>query len=192
MATAKKQNKKMKNVLSLALCLGLMIQSQAQTYLTRNGSASFFSHTALEDIKAQNNEVASTINATTGDVQFKIAVKSFKFAKQAMQDHFNKADYMDSEKFPKASFKGKITNLSSVNFGADGAYKVTVQGDLNIKDVTKNITVNATIIVKNGVVTATSSFKVKRKDFNVIGESFAQKKIAEEIEITVNCTYDKQ
>lgn len=182
----------MKKVLSLLLCLGAMMQVQAQTYLTRNGSASFFSHTALEDIKAQNNEVASTINSATGEVQFKIAVKSFKFAKQAMQDHFNKADYMDSEKFPKAAFKGKITNLSAVNFGADGAYKVTVQGDLNMKDVTKNITVNATITVKNGIVSANSSFKVKRKDFNVIGESFTQKKIAEDIEITVSCTYEKQ
>lgn len=168
------------------------MQANAQTFLTRNGSASFFSHTALEDIKAQNNEVASTINAATGDIQFKIAVKSFKFAKQAMQDHFNKDSYMDSEKFPKASFKGKITNLSAVNFGTDGAYKVTVQGDLTIKDVTKNITVNATITVKGSVVSASSTFIVKRKDFNVIGESFAQKKIAETIEINVNCTYEKQ
>ncbi len=182
----------MKKIIVILLVVFATFNLHAQNYLTRNGSASFFSHTAVEDIKAQNNEVASVLNAATGDVQFKIAIKSFQFAKQAMQDHFNGADYMNSEKFPKASFKGKITNLSAVNFTKDGVYNITVQGDLNIKDVTKNISATATITVKGGVVSASSTFKVKRKDYNVVGESFVQKKIAEEIEISTNCSYQKQ
>jgi polyisoprenoid-binding protein YceI len=99
---------------------------------------------------------------------------------------------MDSEKFPKAMFKGKITNLSVVDFSKDGTYTVNVQGDLTIKNVTKNVSVVATITIKSGVMSAMSTFKIKRKDYDVIGESFVQKKIAEEIEINLQCTYEKQ
>ena len=109
-----------------------------------------------------------------------------------MEDHFNNDDYMASEKYPKAGFKGKITNISSVNFSKDGVYKVSVNGDLTIRDVTKPVSANGTVTVKGGNITVTSTFTIKRKDYNVIGESFVQKKIAEEIQITVNCAYEKQ
>jgi polyisoprenoid-binding protein YceI len=163
-----------------------------QTYITRNGNISFYSHTALEDIKAENNEAVSVLNAATGDLEFKVAVKSFHFEKTAMEDHFNNDDYMASEKFPKAGFKGKITNVSSVNFSKDGVYNVSVTGDLTIRDVTKPVTANGTITVKGGNITVTSTFTIKRKDYNVIGEAFVQKKISEDIQITINCAYEKQ
>ena len=165
---------------------------KAQGYLTRNGNVSIFSHTPLEDIKAQNNEAVSILNSATGDIEFKVAIKSFHFPKASMEEHFNSADYMGSEQYPKAGFKGKITNLSVVNFSKDGVYKITIQGDLTMKDVTKSITAQGTITVSNGAVTAQSVFTINRKDFHVIGESYVQKRIAEEIEITVNCKYDKR
>src|SRR4030095_14885741 len=98
----------------LLICI-LGFAGQAQSYLTRNGNVSFYSHTPLEDIKAQNNEAVSVLNSATGDIEIKVAVKSFHFQKTAMEDHFNNDDYMASEKYPKASFKGKITNLPGVN-----------------------------------------------------------------------------
>ncbi len=164
----------------------------SQTYITRNGNISFSSHTALEDVKAQNNEAASALNTTTGDLEFKVAVKSFHFEKAAMEDHFNDDDYMASEKYPKAGFKGKISNISSVDFSKDGSYTVSVSGDLTIRDVTKPVTAQGTITIKDGKVSVASNFTIKRKDYNVIGESFVQKKISEDIAITVNCQYEKQ
>ena len=79
-----------------------------------------------------------------------------------------------------------------MNFSKDGVYTVSVNGDLTIKDVTKPATAQGTICVKNGAVTVVSEFTVQRKDYNVIGESFVQKKIADNIRIDVNCAYDKQ
>ncbi|HRH59268.1 MAG TPA: YceI family protein [Chitinophagaceae bacterium] len=180
--------KKIFVILSIVLCAKNL---HAQNYLTRNGQISFYSHTALEDINADNNEVVSVLNPS-GSIDFKIAVKSFHFKKQAMEDHFNDADYMDSEKYPKASFSGKITNISAVDFTKDGTYNITVQGNLTIKDVTKAVTVQGTITIKGGVVSAVASFSVKRKDYHVIGESFTQSKISEDIKISVNCVYEKR
>jgi len=181
----------MKNI-SLFICLLFASYVNAQDYLTRNGNVSFYSHTPVEDIKASNNEVVSLLNSSTGTFEFKVAVKSFHFAKQSMEDHFNNSDYMDSEKYPKASFSGKITNLSAVNFTKDGTYNVTVDGNLTIKDVTKPVSAKGTITVSGGKVTAQSTFTVKRLDYHVVGESFVQKKISEDIQITVNCQYDKR
>lgn len=169
-----------------------IVAATAQNYITRNGNISFYSHTPLEDVKAINNEAVSVLNASSGEVEFKVAIKSFRFQKTAMEEHFNKSDYMDSEKYPKAGFKGSISNINTVNFSKDGSYPVNVSGNLTIRDVTKPVSATGTITVKNGVVACTAKFSVKRKEYNVIGESFVQKKIGEDIEITVNCQYEKQ
>jgi polyisoprenoid-binding protein YceI len=181
-----------KIIVTHVLIFFIGLAAYSQTYITRNGNVSFYSHTALEDIKAQNNEAVSVLNAATGDLEFKVAVKSFHFPKTAMEEHFNNDDYMSSEKYPKAGFKGKITNISSVNFSKDGTYNVSVAGNLTIRDVTKPVSAQGSITVKGGNLTVASSFNIKRKDYNVIGESFVQKKIAEDIQININCQYDKQ
>lgn len=183
----------MKKILIVNLLLFFFVfTATSQNYITRNGNISFYSHTPLEDIKAENNEAVSVLNASTGVLEFKVAVKSFHFAKTAMEDHFNNDDYMASGKYPKAGFEGKITNISSVDFSKDGSYPVTVSGNLTIRDVTKPVTASGTITIKDGKPAVTSTFAVKRKEYNVIGESFVQKKIAEEIQVKVNCEYDKQ
>lgn len=174
--------------------IGLLISFyvNAQDYITRNGNISFYSHTPLEDINAENNEVASTLNSSTGAFEFKAAIKSFHFRKTAMEQHFGDEDYMDAAKYPKASFSGKITNLSSVDFSKDGNYKVTVEGNLTIKDVTKPLTTEGTITIKNGTVTTQAKFDVNRKEFHVIGQSFVQQKIEDVIHVSVNCQYEKR
>ncbi|HEX6914203.1 MAG TPA: YceI family protein [Chitinophagaceae bacterium] len=164
----------------------------AQDYLTRNGKISFFSSTPIEDIEAVNNEVVSTLNTKTGEFNFRVAILGFKFEAVDMQKHFNDASYMNSAKFPRASFTGKITDLSKVDFNTDGTYNVTVSGNLTIKDVTKPITAAGSITVKNGKVTAKSEFKINRSEFNVSGQAIHEKKIAKTIEIKVDCTYDKR
>jgi polyisoprenoid-binding protein YceI len=182
----------MKKIISVCfLTCFIAATAFSQNYITRNGNIAIYSHTPLEDVKAQNNEVASVLNGATGDLEFKLAVKSFHFEKTAMEDHFNNDDYMASGKYPKAGFKGKITNISSADLTKDGKYNVTASGDLTIRDVTKPVTATGTLTVSNGKVTLASTFTIKRKEYNVIGESFVQKKISEDIQITVNCQYDK-
>ena len=181
----------MKQLLLVIFFAGKAVLTHAQNYLTRNGQISFYSHTALEDIKADNNEVVSVINASTGVIEFKLAVRSFHFQKASMEDHFNESEYMNSDTYPKASFKGTITNISAVDFQKNGTYAVSVEGNLTIKDVTKPVKLQGTITISNGKVAAVAKFNVKRKDYHVYGESFTQGKISEDIQVTVNCEYDK-
>jgi polyisoprenoid-binding protein YceI len=168
------------------------VSVSAQDYLTRNGKITFHSSTPIEDIDAVNNEVVSTLNTATGQFDFRVAILGFRFDAVDMQKHFNGETYMDSKKYPKASFTGKIADLSKVDFKKDGTYNVTVAGNLTIKNVTKPVSAAGTITVKGGKVAARSEFKIKRAEYNVTGEAIHEKKIGQVITISVDCTYDKR
>ena len=105
-----------------------------------------------------------------------------------MEDDFNE-NYMESTKYPKAYFKGNITNISEVDFSKDGSYPAKVKGDLTIHGVTKEITGDGTIEVKGSKVVARSKFDIAVKEYN-IGGALVGKKIANTIAITVNCEYE--
>lgn len=161
----------------------------AQSYLTKNGKISFFSKTDIENIEAVNNQAVSVITPQTGSIAFSVLITGFLFKKALMQEHFNE-NYMESSKYPKAGFKGTITDLSKVNFTTDGSYNVTVSGDLNIHNVTNKVTVPAVIVVKGGKVSANATFKVKLEDYKISVPKIVEANISKTIEIKVDCNYN--
>ncbi|MEY3397948.1 MAG: hypothetical protein RL220_542 [Bacteroidota bacterium] len=180
----------MNKVLILALAVAFSLQADAQKYFTRTGFVSFFSSTKMEDIKAENNKVASVLDASTGDVEFTILVKSFVFEKALMQEHFNE-NYMESDTYPKSTFKGKVENMSSVKIGTAGTYNVKVSGDLTMHGVTKKVTTDATFTVKDGKLSAASTFYVNPKDYNIAIPSVVQENISDKIEVKVLLNLDE-
>lgn len=174
-----------KGMIFSLLMICIFSTSFAQKYLTRTGKVTFFSSTPLENIEARNNEVAAIITPA-GDVIFQVPIKSFKFQKELMQEHFNE-EYMESDKFPKADFKGKIENASAVNFSKDGTYNVKVAGKLTIHGVTHDVNIPGTIAVKGSDVTVNSKFNVATADYNIKIPAVMAGKIAKNIEVTVNC-----
>lgn len=165
--------------------------SFGQVYFTKNGRISFFSKAPLENISADNNQVISVLNTETGALQFSLLNNTFHFSKAKMEEDFNE-DYMESNKYPKSTFKGIITDISNVNSTKDGSYQVNVKGDLMIHGLTKNITAPGTINIKGGKISANSSFKVSLKDYNISVPTIVANKISENIEITINCNYEKK
>jgi polyisoprenoid-binding protein YceI len=174
-----------KLVMTIAMIATLAVSASAQKYMTRTGKISFFSSTPLENIEAFNNDVSSVIDSKTGDVVFIVPIKSFKFEKALMQEHFNE-NYMESNKFPKAEFKGKINNLSDVNFAKDGNYPVKVAGKLTIHGVTKDVSLPGTVTVKGNTAVTNSKFSVRPADYGIHIPALVEGKIAKQIEITVN------
>ena len=180
-----------KIIISAAFIAMLSNAAVAQKYFTKNGTISFFSATSLENIKADNNQVMSVLNVTTGDMQFSVLVKSFHFKKALMEEHFNE-NYMESDKFPKSTFKGTITDISKVNFTKDGTYPVSVSGDLTMHGVTQKVTTNGNISVSGGKITGTSVFKVALVDYKISVPKVVENNISKTIEITINCLYDQK
>ena len=161
----------------------------AQNYYTKNGKISFFSKTDIENIEAVNNQVVSVLNTKSGETKFSVVIKGFVFKKALMQEHFNE-NYMESNKFPKSSFSGTVTDINKVDFSKDGDYKVSVTGNLMIHGVTKKITTPATIAVKAGKISANTNFNILIADYGISIPKLVQGNISKSIEIKVDCNYE--
>ncbi len=183
-----------KAFLSIAIAAIAVLNVNAQSkYVTRTGQATIFSHTDAEDISATNNTVTGVINAGSGDIAISVPVQSFTFVKALMQEHFNNSNFMDSKQFPRMTLKGKITNLSAIDFSKNGKYEATVSGDLTIKGTTKPVTEAATIEVNNGKITVTSKFVVKEIGSYGVGKPKGKMKnnVADDIQVTYSAVYEK-
>lgn len=170
-------------ILTLITLAGTQIAS-AQKYMTRTGKVSFFSSTKVENIEAFNNEASAVVDSKTGSMVFIVPIKSFKFEKALMQEHFNE-NYMESGKFPKSEFKGKIDNLSAVDFKKDGIYKVNVSGNMTMHGVTKPVKTNGTIKVAGSSITLNAKFDVSPADHGIKIPATVADKIARSVEVTV-------
>jgi polyisoprenoid-binding protein YceI len=172
-------------VVIIVSCLALLHPAAAscQLYSTRSGFVGFYSKTALEDIKAENNQVYAIIDPAKQNLAFQLLCKGFVFPKELMQEHFNE-NYVESDKYPKATFSGTYTGDVQVN--KDGVYKVTVKGNLTLHNATKAIETPATIEVKSGHLLAQAEFKVKPEDFNINIPSLVRDKIDKEMSVKVN------
>ncbi len=178
-------------LLSAIVLLAAGSVATAQKIYTKNGHISFFSKTNMEDINADNNQVMSVLNTQSGELQFSVIIKNFHFEKALMEEHFNE-NYLESEKYPKSTFKGTVADIGKVNFSADGTYPVTVSGDLTIHGVTNKATAKGNFIVKAGKVTGNSVFTVALADYKVAIPKLVENNISKTIEITVNCMYDQK
>jgi polyisoprenoid-binding protein YceI len=169
---------------TLIIALGLMASvTFAQKKTTTSASINFDATTSLDDKpKAENKTVVAAIDTKTGTVAFEAIIKSFSFSNPMMQEHFNGAKWMDSEKFPKATFNGTITNLAEVNFAVDGSYKANVEGELTLHGITKPVKTTADITVSGATVTSKSDFTIVTADYG-IGD--AEGKVAKEPKISV-------
>jgi polyisoprenoid-binding protein YceI len=175
----------------ITLLLGLFIGQSAfgqDLYFTKTGHIHFMSRTDAINIDGNNNQVTSFLNTTNGEMVFQLLVKSFKFTLATAEEHFNDT-YMESDKFPKSSFKGNITNLTDIDFSKNGTYKAIVKGDLTIHGVTKPIIQEGKITISEGKMNAESTFILNIKDFNIKVPKMVEDRVAKSVDVKVNMEY---
>lgn len=173
----------MKIFISTIFAVILMYQANAQgKYLTKTGYVSFYSHSIVEDIKAENSQVVCIVDEVTGKITVKMLMRSFQFEKALMQEHFNE-NYIESEKYPKASFEGEIVNYTKLN---EGTNAVMVKGKLKLHGKEKEINEKATIIKTDDEINLSGDFMVDVADFDIKIPSVVKKNIADKIKVTVD------
>jgi len=175
-------------IFAMGLTLIFAATGWGQQYFTREGKISFYSETPVEKIEAQNSKASSVWDVATGKMEFAVLIKGFQFEKALMQEHFNE-NYMESSKFPKATFKGLVADAGKVNLKADGVYPVTVKGDLTIHGVTKAVEAKGKITVKGGAVSAASTFEISPEDYGIAIPAVVREKIAKIVRIEVDVNY---
>ena len=162
------------------LLTALLISSNfltAQQYLTREARLDFDAGSPLEDIEAFTESGSAVYDANTGKIGVQVLMTSFQFKRALMQEHFNE-NYVESEKFPKASFKGLYSEGN-------------VSGGLTIHGVTKEIKVPARLNQENGNFVLVTSFDIPLADYDVKIPSAVANKISKKASIQVHATLKK-
>jgi hypothetical protein len=157
----------------------------AQKLTAERTFVSFFSKASIEDIKGENTKAISIFNSETMDIVFSIPIKEFEFDKALMKEHFNEK-YLESEKFPKATFAGKVSGFSKETSGEQAA---TARGKMIIHGVSREIEVPGVITMEGGQLTVRAVFKIKLADYEVKIPRLLWKNIAEEVEVKIDFVY---
>ncbi|HNP33816.1 MAG TPA: YceI family protein [Flavobacterium sp.] len=130
----------------------------------------------------------------TSKISFGADVNSIDTGNTDRDNHLRGADFFDADKFPKLTFKS--TSVKKVNEG-----EFQINGDLTIKDVTKNITLDAEYsgLMKdpwgNTKIGLSINGKINRKDFGLSWNAALETGgvlVGEEIKLTAEAQFAKQ
>lgn len=176
----------MKHLLTvLFLCTQMMAGAQS-TYYTKAGTIRFESKAPLENIEAIHRSVTSVLDASTGRVQFSVLMRGFEFHKSLMQQHFNE-NYVESDKYPKANFSGKVDDNQLISYSANGSYNVQAKGELTIHGVSRPVSVPGKLLVENGLITIQAQFAIILSEYNISIPALVKEKISKEVSIVIHC-----
>ena len=153
-------------------------------FFTKKGNVTFKSDTPIEVIEGVNKTSTFIVDSESGKLQIAILIKAFQFEKALLQEHFNE-NYMESSKFPKATFKGQINNIADIDLRKDGIYDAKISGKMTIHGVTNEIDVDGTFTVEDGEITGKSAFVIAVADYGIKIPKLVRENIAKEVSTNV-------
>ena len=181
----------MKKVIVTFICSFFSIVLFSQKLITRSGEIKFeASMPTFEEVAAKNNTVSCVFDTATGEIAVLALVKAFRFKVPLMEEHFNE-NYIESDQFPKATFKGKVANFDASKIKS-GKVTFDVEGDLTLHGVTKKMKTKITFVQAKEKLISTCTFKVKPIDYNIKIPSVVKSKIAETVEVNLKFELEKK
>jgi polyisoprenoid-binding protein YceI len=176
----------MKIVVLISLICFAVASNAQSVFIADTGSVTFYSYALIENIDATSNQVNSIYNTVNGEIAFMIPMRTFKFKKALMQEHFNEK-YMESDKYPHATFKGKVNE--KIDLSKPGKYPVTATGTLTIHGKEKQVTESGTMEITENRIILTTKFFVAIADYNIKIPQILFNNVADTIEVRMNTVY---
>lgn len=172
------------NTLLIVIFLLATTTGLAQKYFTRTAEVNFFSEAPTENIEAQNRQVTCILNTENGELAFSVQLMGFHFEKALMEEHFNE-NYVESHKYPKSTFKGKILDFENIDIKKDGKHKVIVEGEMSLHGETETIKANGELTIAGEEILLSSKFDMRIEDYKIDIPKAVINKIAETIEVSL-------
>jgi len=181
----------MKRIVYLLLLIGLSTSAQDK-YLTRAGVVAFeASVPTFENVEAINKAVTAILNTENGEFAALVLIKGFRFKNALMEEHFNE-NYAESDKYPKASFKGTFENFSAKKIN-DSIIEFSLNGLLSFHGKEKNINSMVVKIKKvNGDIHISSDFLANASDYDIKIPNIVRNKISKDIKVTFEFILQKK
>lgn len=177
--------KKHSSVLLFLLLFSVTLVAQKKLF-TKTGLITFNSKTSIEKIQAVNKKVLAVLDVATNKIEFAVLIKGFEFEKALMQEHFNE-NYLESDKFPKATFKGKFDDTNFTILAEENkTVTVNISGNLTLHGVTKPVTAKALITTKNKTVSAASSLTILLSDYSIKIPAVNKNNVNNQVQININ------
>jgi len=156
--------------------------------MTRNAEVYFLSDKeAVEIVEAVNNQVGAVIDLTQGVLAFQIQMRAFHFDIALMEEHFNE-NYVESEAYPKATFRGVFVELPSE---LSQQKEVVVKGVMDFHGVQKEMEIQVRLLMIAGALVGESNFVISCSDFGIKIPKLVADKLANEIQVSVKATLNK-
>ena len=183
----------MKKIIVLAvIAISIQLSNAQDKYFTKSGTVNFEASAgaAFEEVKAKNNSVTTILNTENGEIASLVLVKGFRFKNALMEEHFNE-NYMDSDKFPKSTFKGVIENFDFDKLTSEAkTYKI--KGILTTRGKDKEINADAIIKKEGEIIRLKTDFIVTPQDFGIEIPKIVREKIAKEIALDMDFELKKR
>jgi len=164
----------------------LLLCAKAQVFICKDGLIKFTSEAPLELIKAQSSKASGALDFSNKNVLFMINIDSFDGFNSSLQKEHFRENYMETTKFPTATFKGKI--IEDLDYGKSGTYNVRAKGTFSIHGVEKEKIVKVKIIVKEKTIEVETNFEVALEDHNINIPKVVNQKIASMITVEMKGT----
>ncbi|OJV21426.1 MAG: hypothetical protein BGO21_10580 [Dyadobacter sp. 50-39] len=152
----------------------------AQMFATSGGNTKFSASTPLENIEAENKKSQVILNTANNEIAIRMNMREFVFPNKLMQEHFNE-NYIESEKYPTATFSGKVDNAP--DYTKNGDYDVSATGKFTVHGVTRERTIKGKMKIDGGKITISSDFEVALVDHKIEVPSVVFVKIAQVIKV---------
>lgn len=151
----------------------------------KKGVVEFVSDAPLEVITARSKKLSGILDISKKQFVFKVEMYSFDGFNNAMQKgHFNE-NYMESNTFPQAVFKGKI--IEDIDPSKKGTITVRAKGKFIVHGVEQERIIPVTLkIGDNHSISVYSKFSVMLADHNIKIPKVVIEKLSPEIWVTVN------
>jgi polyisoprenoid-binding protein YceI len=178
-------------MLRLFFCLLIILPgikgfSQTNIYEVKTGEVHFFSEAPKELISASSKQIKGALDVKRKTFAFRIDISSFTGFNNALQrEHFNE-NYMESNLYPAATYKGKI--IEDVEFNKDGVYEIRTKGKLNIHGIEQERIIKVLLTIRKGKVAITSNFTVMLTDHNIKIPRVVSDKLSPQIKVTVSAS----
>lgn len=177
-------------IITTVLAVSCTVSGHAQKFFTRDAKVAFDATASgsPEAIKGVSKSGTCVFDQGSGAVEMAVLIKGFIFEKALMEEHFNE-NYLESTKYPKATFKGKLDNPASLNTGKDGTYKMNAAGTLTMHGVSKSVSAPVTFTVKSGKLSVASNFSVTLADYDITVPGLVADKLAKTANISITSDF---
>ena len=168
----------------------LSFTQDTKLLFTNSGTITFRSESQQELINSTSEDMRGLIDLIHKTFAFKVAIRTFKGFNSALQQEQFNEKFLESDKYPEASFIGKI--IEDLDFKTDGNYEIRAKGKLWIHGKEEERIIKSKIQINKGKLIIESHFSILLSDFNIKVPKVVHEKVASEINVEIKAVMQRK